>query len=68
MSEVIGMRLIFYASCSFTRKLLVAVVDKWDAHVHIIDKVVPPIWKVWKMVFIVCIAKFLFARMILLSR
>ncbi|KDO54508.1 hypothetical protein CISIN_1g021860mg [Citrus sinensis] len=29
----------------FTRKLLVAVVDKWDAHVHIIDKVVPPIWK-----------------------
>ncbi|KAL9459026.1 hypothetical protein AB3S75_007840 [Citrus x aurantiifolia] len=29
----------------FTRKLLVAIVDKWDAHVHIIDKVVPPIWK-----------------------
>ncbi|XP_044504740.1 uncharacterized protein LOC123224990 [Mangifera indica] len=29
----------------FTRKLLVAVVDKWDGHVRIIDKVVPPNWK-----------------------
>ncbi|KDP21050.1 hypothetical protein JCGZ_21521 [Jatropha curcas] len=29
----------------FTRKLLVAVVDKWDSHVLIIDKVSPPNWK-----------------------
>ncbi|KAJ4724004.1 N utilization substance B [Melia azedarach] len=29
----------------FTRKLLVAVVDKWDNHVCIIDKVIPPNWK-----------------------
>lgn len=31
---------------SFTRKLLVAVVDKWDSHVLVVDKVVPPNWKV----------------------
>ncbi|KAL3571385.1 hypothetical protein D5086_025289 [Populus alba] len=31
----------------FTRKLLVAVVDKWDSHVLVIDKVSPPNWKVW---------------------
>lgn len=37
----------FMHYCSFTRKLLVAVVDTWDGHVHIIDKVVPPNWKVW---------------------
>ncbi|KAJ8770140.1 hypothetical protein K2173_011235 [Erythroxylum novogranatense] len=29
----------------FTRKLLVATVDKWDSHVLVIDKVVPPEWK-----------------------
>ncbi|KAA8542950.1 hypothetical protein F0562_024103 [Nyssa sinensis] len=29
----------------FTRKLLVAVVDSWDSHVLVIDKVVPPNWK-----------------------
>ncbi|XP_065880014.1 uncharacterized protein [Euphorbia lathyris] len=29
----------------FTRKLLVAVVDKWDSHVLVIDKVAPPNWK-----------------------
>ncbi|KAL5766977.1 hypothetical protein ACOSP7_017594 [Xanthoceras sorbifolium] len=29
----------------FTRKLLVAVVEKWDSHVRVIDKVVPPNWK-----------------------
>ncbi|WCJ28787.1 antitermination NusB domain-containing protein [Euphorbia peplus] len=29
----------------FTRKLLVAVVDKWDSHVLVIDKVSPPNWK-----------------------
>ncbi|GLT82464.1 hypothetical protein SLE2022_008320 [Rubroshorea leprosula] len=29
----------------FSRKLLVAVVDKWDSHVLVIDKVVPPNWK-----------------------
>ncbi|KAG4185977.1 hypothetical protein ERO13_A08G014400v2 [Gossypium hirsutum] len=30
---------------SFTRKLLVATVDKWDNHVLAIDKVVPSNWK-----------------------
>uniref|UniRef100_A0A2P2KWB7 Uncharacterized protein n=1 Tax=Rhizophora mucronata TaxID=61149 RepID=A0A2P2KWB7_RHIMU len=30
----------------FTRKLLVAVVDNWDSHVLILDKVVPSDWKV----------------------
>ncbi|TXG73018.1 hypothetical protein EZV62_001597 [Acer yangbiense] len=29
----------------FTRKLLVAVVEKWDSHARVIDKVVPPNWK-----------------------
>ncbi|XP_050219911.1 uncharacterized protein LOC126670261 [Mercurialis annua] len=29
----------------FTKKLLVAVVDKWDSHVLVIDKVAPPNWK-----------------------
>ncbi|KAK3204841.1 hypothetical protein Dsin_018887 [Dipteronia sinensis] len=29
----------------FTRKLLVAVVEKWDSHAPVIDKVVPPNWK-----------------------
>ncbi|WJZ88406.1 hypothetical protein VitviT2T_007707 [Vitis vinifera] len=29
----------------FTRKLLVAVVDKWNSHVLVIDKVAPPNWK-----------------------
>ncbi|XP_048235524.1 uncharacterized protein LOC8282157 [Ricinus communis] len=29
----------------FTRKLLAAVVEKWDSHVLIIDKVAPPNWK-----------------------
>uniref|UniRef100_A0A7N0UMU4 NusB/RsmB/TIM44 domain-containing protein n=1 Tax=Kalanchoe fedtschenkoi TaxID=63787 RepID=A0A7N0UMU4_KALFE len=29
----------------FTRKLLVAIVEKWDAHVLIIDKVAPANWK-----------------------
>lgn len=29
----------------FTRKLLAAVVDKWDNHVLTIDKVAPPNWK-----------------------
>ncbi|PON95627.1 NusB antitermination factor [Trema orientale] len=28
-----------------TRKFLVAVVDQWDSHVIVIDKVVPPNWK-----------------------
>lgn len=32
--------------CSFSRKLLLAVMEKWDAHVCVIDKVVPPNWKV----------------------
>ncbi|PQP93766.1 uncharacterized protein Pyn_09976 [Prunus yedoensis var. nudiflora] len=29
----------------FTRKLLVAVMDKWDSHVLVIEKVAPPNWK-----------------------
>ncbi|KAH7532251.1 uncharacterized protein LOC107409752 [Ziziphus jujuba] len=29
----------------FTRKLLVAVTDRWDTHVLVIDKVAPPNWK-----------------------
>ncbi|KAF3444376.1 hypothetical protein FNV43_RR14068 [Rhamnella rubrinervis] len=29
----------------FTRKLLVAVMDRWDTHVLVIDKVAPPNWK-----------------------
>ncbi|XP_027346636.1 uncharacterized protein LOC113858277 [Abrus precatorius] len=29
----------------FTRKLLVAVRDRWDSHVQVINKVVPPNWK-----------------------
>ncbi|KAI7752241.1 hypothetical protein M8C21_023162 [Ambrosia artemisiifolia] len=29
----------------FTRKLLVAVADKWDSHVLVIDKVAPQNWK-----------------------
>ncbi|CAA2980779.1 nusB antitermination factor [Olea europaea subsp. europaea] len=29
----------------FTRKLLVAVVEKWDSHVLVINKVAPPNWK-----------------------
>ncbi|PKI71541.1 uncharacterized protein LOC116201870 [Punica granatum] len=29
----------------FTRKLLVAMVDQWDSHVLVIDKVAPPNWK-----------------------
>ncbi|XP_027072156.1 uncharacterized protein [Coffea arabica] len=29
----------------FTRKLLVAVAEKWDSHVFVIDKVAPPNWK-----------------------
>ncbi|XP_057955572.1 uncharacterized protein LOC131149277 isoform X2 [Malania oleifera] len=29
----------------FTRSLLVAVVDRWDSHVLVIDKVVPSNWK-----------------------
>ncbi|XVE78730.1 hypothetical protein DITRI_Ditri14bG0002000 [Diplodiscus trichospermus] len=29
----------------FTRKLLVAIVDQWDSHVHVIDKVAPSNWK-----------------------
>lgn len=37
---------MFLPFCSFTRKLLVAVVDKWDSHVLVVDKVVPPNWKV----------------------
>ncbi|KAF8403992.1 hypothetical protein HHK36_012102 [Tetracentron sinense] len=28
-----------------TRKFLVAVVDKWDKHVLVIDSIAPPIWK-----------------------
>lgn len=30
----------------FTRKLLIAVVDRWDSHVLVIDKVTPLNWKV----------------------
>ncbi|XVF69800.1 hypothetical protein PTKIN_Ptkin11bG0110500 [Pterospermum kingtungense] len=29
----------------FTKKLLVAIVDKWDSHVLVIDKAVPSYWK-----------------------
>ncbi|KAL6203858.1 PREDICTED: uncharacterized protein LOC101311171 [Fragaria vesca subsp. vesca] len=29
----------------FARKLLVAVMDKWDSHVLVIDRVAPPNWK-----------------------
>ncbi|CAN1128373.1 Transcription antitermination protein NusB [Linum perenne] len=29
----------------FTRKLLVAVVDKWDSHVRVIDEIAPRNWK-----------------------
>ncbi|KAK6247920.1 hypothetical protein QUC31_019485 [Theobroma cacao] len=29
----------------FTRKLLVAIVDKWDSHVLVIDKIAPLNWK-----------------------
>lgn len=29
-----------------TRKLIVAVVERWDSHVLVIDKVVPPKWKI----------------------
>ncbi|KAJ0820943.1 hypothetical protein HanPSC8_Chr16g0714121 [Helianthus annuus] len=29
----------------FTRKLLVAVADKWDSHVLVMDKVAPQNWK-----------------------
>lgn len=29
----------------FTRKLLVAVVDRWDNHVRVIDKIAPSTWK-----------------------
>jgi hypothetical protein len=29
----------------FTRKLLLAIVDRWDSDVHIIDKVAPSNWK-----------------------
>ncbi|CAI9108198.1 OLC1v1007747C1 [Oldenlandia corymbosa var. corymbosa] len=29
----------------FSRKLLVAVVDKWNDHIRVIDKVAPPNWK-----------------------
>ncbi len=32
--------------CRFTRKLLVAVGDRWDSDVHVIDNVVPSNWKV----------------------
>lgn len=32
--------------CRFTRKILAAVVDRWDSHVLVIDKVAPPNWKV----------------------
>lgn len=33
--------------CSrFARKLLVAVMEKWDSHVLVIDRVAPPNWKV----------------------
>ncbi|KAJ8630853.1 hypothetical protein MRB53_024176 [Persea americana] len=28
-----------------TRDILEAVVDKWDRHVHVIDKITPPNWK-----------------------
>ncbi|MFS8003917.1 hypothetical protein Hanom_Chr13g01219501 [Helianthus anomalus] len=30
----------------FTRKLLVAVAEKWDSHVLVMDKVPPQNWKV----------------------
>jgi 2,4-dienoyl-CoA reductase-like NADH-dependent reductase (Old Yellow Enzyme family) len=29
----------------FAKKLLAAVVDKWDSHVVIIEKISPPDWK-----------------------
>ncbi|KAM0016896.1 putative ribosomal protein S26e [Helianthus debilis subsp. tardiflorus] len=32
----------------FTRKLLVAVADKWDSHVLVMDKVAPQNWKTFK--------------------
>ncbi|XP_022012875.1 uncharacterized protein LOC110912464 isoform X3 [Helianthus annuus] len=32
----------------FTRKLLVAVADKWDSHVLVMDKVAPQNWKMFK--------------------
>ncbi|GMP92184.1 hypothetical protein CsSME_00042516 [Camellia sinensis var. sinensis] len=35
----------FAVSPFFTRKLLVAVVDRWDSHVLVIDKVAPSNWK-----------------------
>jgi hypothetical protein len=37
---------VFMLYCRFTRKLLAAVVDRWDSHVLVIDKVAPPNWKV----------------------
>ncbi|XP_056165447.1 uncharacterized protein LOC115689856 isoform X1 [Syzygium oleosum] len=30
----------------FTRKLLVAVIDQWDSHVLVIDKIAPENWKI----------------------
>ncbi|XP_055818538.1 uncharacterized protein LOC129887453 isoform X3 [Solanum dulcamara] len=35
----------FLHLCSFTRKLLVAVEEKWDSHVLVINKVAPDNWK-----------------------
>ena len=32
--------------CRFTRKILVAVMERWDSHVLVIDKVAPANWKV----------------------
>jgi hypothetical protein len=33
-------------NCRFTRKLLAAIVERWDSHVLVIEKVAPPNWKV----------------------
>lgn len=35
--------------CRFTRKLLVAVRDRWDSHAPVINKVIPPNWQVQEM-------------------
>ncbi|CAI0376264.1 unnamed protein product [Linum tenue] len=40
------LRQFYSINCgSLTRKLLVAVVDKWDSHVRIIDEIAPANWK-----------------------
>lgn len=43
---VLPCNLGFILAFRFTRKLLVAVVDKWDGQVLVIDKVAPSNWKV----------------------